>query len=51
MPEGPRRDLGPCLEGLGPGDSILAGGEVITAEAKQVVDLVVSGEKALGLTG
>jgi len=36
---------------LGSGGSILAGGEVIATEVEQVVDLVVSGEKALGLTG
>src|SRR5215207_10072533 len=44
-------DLGPGLEGLGPGGSILVGGEVIAAEGEQVIDLIVSGEKALGLTG
>ena len=44
-------DLGPGLEGLGPSGSILAGGDVVAAEVEQVVDLVVSGEKALGLAG
>ena len=44
-------DLGPGLKGLGPGGSVLAGGEVIAAEVEEVVDLVVSGEKPLGLTG
>ena len=44
-------DLGPGLEGLGPGGSILGGREVITAEVEEIVDLIVSGEKALGLTG
>ncbi len=44
-------DLGPGLEGLGPGGSILDGGEVIAAEVKQVIDRIVSAEEALGLTG
>jgi hypothetical protein len=38
-------DFGPGLKGLGPGGSILAGGEVIAAEVKEVVDLIVGGEK------
>ena len=42
-------DLGPGLEGLGPGGSILDGGAVIAADVEQVVDLIVSGEEALGL--
>src|SRR3954447_10641949 len=42
-------DLGPGLEGLGPGGSILAGRAVIAAEVEQVVDLIVSREEALGL--
>ena len=50
-PSGHAGDLGPGLEGLGPGGSILAGGAVIAAEVEEVVDLVVSGEEALGLTG
>src|SRR3954469_8658710 len=50
-PSGHAGDLGPGLEGLGPGGSILAGGEVIAAEMEQVVDLIVSGEEALGLAG
>src|SRR4051812_12515699 len=50
-PSGHAGDLGPGLEGLGPGGSVLAGGEVIAAEVEEVVDLVVSGEKPLGLTG
>jgi hypothetical protein len=33
---------------LSPGGSILAGGEVIAAEGEQVIDLIVSGEEALG---
>src|SRR5215207_10128866 len=44
-------DRGPGLEGLGSGGSILDGGAVIAAEVKQVVDLIVSGEEALGLAG
>src|SRR5215211_7822715 len=50
-PGGHAADRGPGLEGLGPGGSILDGGEVIAAEVEEVVDLVVSGEKPLGLTG
>jgi hypothetical protein len=50
-PNGNAGDLGPGLEGLGSGGSILVGGEVIAAEVEQVVDLIVSGEEALGLTG
>src|SRR5215203_268125 len=48
-PSGHAGDLGPGLEGLGPGGSILVGGEVIAAEVEQVADLVVSGEEALRL--
>jgi hypothetical protein len=36
---------------LGSGGSILGGRAVIAAEVEQVVDLIVSGEEALGLTG
>jgi hypothetical protein len=43
-------DLGPRLKGLGPGGSILVGGEVIAVEVKEVVDPGVGGKKALGLT-
>jgi hypothetical protein len=50
-PSGHAGDRGPGLKGLGSGGSILAGGAVIAAEVEQVTDLVVSGEKALGLTG
>src|SRR5215204_5042885 len=50
-PSGHAGDLGPGLEGLGPGGSIRVGGEVIAAEVEQVADLVVSGEEALGLAG
>ena len=42
-------DLGPGLEGLGPGGSVLGGREVIAAEVEEVVDLIMSGEEALGL--
>src|SRR4051795_6775645 len=50
-PSGHAGDRGPGLEGLGPGGSILAGRAVIAAEMEQVVDLIVSGEEALGLAG
>jgi hypothetical protein len=43
--------LGPRLKGLGPGGSILSGGEVIAAEVEEVVDLIVGGEETLGLAG
>src|SRR3954452_12805442 len=48
-PSGHAGDLGPGLESLGPGGSILVSGKVIAAEVEQVVDLIVSGEEALGL--
>jgi hypothetical protein len=44
-------DLGPALKGLGPGGSILIGRDVVAAERKEVVDLVVGGEETLRLTG
>src|SRR5215217_2427718 len=44
-------DLGPGLKGLGPGGSILISGDVVAAEMKEVVDLVVSGEETLCLAG
>jgi hypothetical protein len=44
-------DLGPRLEGLGPGGSISNGGEMIATEVKEAVDLVVGREKALRLPG
>src|SRR3954451_14675759 len=50
-PSGNAGDLGPSLEGLGSGGSVLSGGDVVAAEVKQVVDLIVSGEEALGLAG
>ncbi len=50
-PSGHAGDLGPGLEGLGPGGSILGGRAVIAAEMAQVADLVVGREEALGLAG
>ena len=44
-------DLGPGLKGLGAGGSILISGEVVAAEMKEVVDLVVSREETLCLAG
>src|SRR3954464_1559436 len=48
-PSGHAGDLGPGLEGLGPGGSILVGGEVIAGGVEEVVDPVMGGEEALGL--
>ena len=50
-PSGHAGDLGPGLKGLGPGSSGLDGRAVIAAEVEEVVDPIVSGEKALGLSG
>src|SRR3954454_187316 len=50
-PSGHAGDLGPGLEGLGPGGSILAGGAVIAAEVEEVGNLIVGGEEALSLAG
>ena len=50
-PSGHAGDLGPGLKGLGSGGSRLGGRAVIAAKVEQVADLVVGGEKALGLTG
>src|SRR3954453_20759617 len=50
-PSGHAGDLGPGLEGLGPGGAILTGGAVIAAEVEQVGNLIVSGEEALSLAG
>jgi hypothetical protein len=50
-PSGHAGDLGPGLEGLGSGGSILMGGAVIAAEVEEVVDLIVGGEEALSLSG
>ena len=44
-------DLGPGLKSLGPSGSILADSDVVAAEIKEIVDLVVSREEALRLTG
>jgi hypothetical protein len=44
-------NFSPGLEGLGPGGSILIGGDVIAAELKEVVDLAMGGEEALCLAG
>ena len=44
-------DLRPGLKGLGPGSSILIGGDVIAAEVEQIVNPVMGGEKALRLAG
>src|SRR3954454_4547186 len=49
-PSGHVGDLGPGLKGLGPGGSVLIGGDVIAAEMKEVVDLVMGGEEALCLS-
>src|SRR3954470_24207613 len=49
FPSGHARDLRPGLEGLGSGGPVLGGGAVVTAEVEEVVDLVVGGEKTLGL--
>ena len=50
-PSGHAGDLGPGLEGLGPGGSIRVGGAVIAAEVEEIVDLIGSGEEALSLGG
>ena len=50
-PSGHAGDLGPGLKGLGPGGSVLGGRAVIAAEVEEIVDLIVSGEEALGLPG
>ena len=42
-------DLGPKLEGPGPCGSIVAGGDVLAAERKEVVDRVMSREEPLCL--
>ena len=50
-PSGHAGDRGPDLKGLGPGGAILGGGAVIAAEMEEIVDPVMGGEEALGLTG
>src|SRR3954447_22346735 len=44
-------DVGPHLERLGPCGSILVGGDVVAAEMKKVIDLVMGGEETLCLSG
>jgi hypothetical protein len=44
-------DLGPRLEGLGPGGSIVRDRKVIAAEGKEGVDLSMDGEETLSLPG
>jgi hypothetical protein len=44
-------DLGPRLESLGSGSSILVGGDVIAAEMEEVVDPVMGEKEALCLAG
>jgi hypothetical protein len=44
-------DFGPDLEFLGPGCSVLGGSDVIAAETKEVVDLIVGREEPLRLAG
>jgi hypothetical protein len=44
-------DLGPGCEGLPPGSPVFGGGDVITAEIKEVVDLIVGREETLCLAG
>ena len=44
-------DLGPGLEGLGPGSSILGGGYLMAAETEEVVDSIIGGEETLRLAG
>ena len=48
-PSGHAGDLGPGLEGLGPGGSILGSRKVSASEVEQVVDPIVGGKEALGL--
>ena len=50
-PSGHAGNLSPGLEGLGPGGSILVGGDVVAAEVEEVVDPIVGREEALGLAG
>src|SRR4051794_21340713 len=50
-PCGNADDFGPGTKSLGPGGSILIGGDVIAAEIEQIVEPVRVGEEALCLTG
>ena len=43
--------LGPSLEGLGAGGSMLGGWNLVAAEQEEVVDPVVGGQEALRLAG
>ena len=44
-------DLSPDLQGLPPGGAVLGGGDVIAAESKEVVDLIMGRKKPLRLAG
>ena len=44
-------DFGPKLERPGPHGSVLGGGDVIAAERKKVVDLIMGREEPLRLAG
>ncbi len=44
-------DLGPSLEGLAPGGSILGGRHLMAAKVEEVADPVVGGQEALRLAG
>ena len=44
-------DLGPNLEGLGPGGSTLGGGHSVMAKVEEAIDPVVGGEEPLCLPG
>ena len=48
---GDTADLGPDLEGSSSGSSIVGGGDVFAAEREEVVDLIMSREEPLRLTG
>jgi len=47
----PSGDLGQGPEGLGPGGSILDGGDLIAAEVEEIVDPDMGREEAVGLAG
>src|SRR5215216_355808 len=49
-PSGHAGDRGPGLKGLGPSGSVLGGRAVIAAEVEEIVDPVMGGEEALGLS-
>jgi len=46
MPSGHAGDLGPNLKGLGAGDAVLIGGDVVASEMKEIADLVVGSKEA-----